>query len=261
MAYDRLLLAPGSGTRLLDVPGLAEHAIGLKTVTEALYLRDHVLGRLETAADLTDPAARRGALTFVVVGAGYAGVELTAQMARLTRNLLPLHPSITAADIRWLLVDVAKAVMPELGLSLGQAARQLLEKRGVDVRLGVSVTAVTDTAVTLTDGTTLDCRTLIWCVGVTANPLIDTLNLPMTKGRLEVDASLRLPAHPQVYAIGDAAAVPDLTKPADQHGNRPCVRRPPSTPCAKPPLPPATSRRSRPRHRPALPPPRPRPGR
>ena len=221
VAYDRLLLAPGSVTRLLDIPGLAQHAIGLKTVTEALYLRDHVLGRLETANDLTDPAARRAALTFVVVGAGYAGVELTAQMARLTHNLLPLHPSITAADVRWLLLDVATAVMPELGPSLGDAARQLLKKRGVDVRLGVSVTAVTDTQVTFTDWTILDCRTLIWCAGVTANPLIDTLNLPMTKGRLDVNASLRVPAHPDVYAIGDAAAIPDLTKPADQHGKHP----------------------------------------
>ncbi len=221
VAYDRLLLAPGSVTRLLDLPGLAEHAIGLKTVTEALYLRDHVLRRLETANDLTDPAARRAALTFVVVGAGYAGVELTAQMARLTRNLLPLHPAIAVQDVRWLLVDVAKAVMPELGASLGDTALQLLKKRGVDVRLGVSVTAVTDSEVTFTDGTTLDCSTLIWCAGITANPLIDTLNLPMTKGRLNVDASLRVPGHPDVYAIGDAGAIPDLTKPADEHGTRP----------------------------------------
>ncbi len=221
LPYDRLLLAPGSVTRLLDIPGLAEHAIGLKTVTEALYLRDHVLGRLETANELADPAARQGALTFIVVGAGYAGVELTAQMARLTGNLLPLHPNIAAEDIGWILVDVATTVMPQLGASLGQTALQLLKRRCVDVRLGVSVTAVTDNQVMLTDGSALNCSTVIWCAGITANPLIATLNLPTTKGRLNVDASLQLPGHPEVYAIGDAAAVPDLSKPADQHGTRP----------------------------------------
>lgn len=221
VSYDRLLLAPGSVTRLPGIPGLAEHAIGLKTVTEALYLRDHVLGRLETANELGDPAARRAALTFVVLGAGYAGVELTAQMARLTGNLLPLHPGIHPGEVRWLLVDVAKAVMPELGASLGDTALQLLNRRGVEVRLGISVTAVTASEVTLTDGSTLDCGTLIWCAGITANPLIAALGLPTTQGRLDTDASLRVPGHPDVYAIGDAAAIPDLTTPADEHGTRP----------------------------------------
>ncbi|MDQ6732262.1 MAG: FAD-dependent oxidoreductase, partial [Actinomycetota bacterium] len=193
LSYDRLLLAPGSVTRLLDIPGLADHAIGLKTVTEALYLRDHLLRRLESASALADPARRRAALTFLVVGAGYAGVELTAQMARLTANLLPLYPALNSEDPHWLLVDLAKAVMPELGSRLGQSAMQLLQQRRVDVRMGVSVTEATATQVTLTDGTALDCSTLIWCAGVTASPLIATLGLPSTKGRLNVDDYLRVP--------------------------------------------------------------------
>lgn len=221
LSYDRLLLAPGSVTRLLDIPGLAEHAVGLKTVTEALYLRDHLLARLETAGVVTDPVRRRAALTFVVVGAGYAGVELTAQMARLTTNLLPLHPAVRADDVHWLLVDVAKAVMPELGASLGESALQLLKQRRVDVRLGVSLTNVTDSQVSLTDGTVLDCTTVIWCAGVTANPLIATLGLPTAKGRLVVDDCLRVPGHTEVYAIGDAAAAPDLTKPIGEDGQHP----------------------------------------
>ncbi len=215
LSYDRLLLAPGSVTRMFDIPGLAEHAIGLKTVTEALYLRDHLLARLESASVVTDSGRRRAALTFVVVGAGYAGVELTAQMARLTTNLLPLYPQLQAGDVHWLLVDVAKAVMPELGASLGTSALELMQQRGVDVRLGVSASRVTPTQVTLTDGTTLDCSTLIWCAGVTASPLIASLGLPATKGRLNVDAYLRVPGRPRVYALGDAAAVPDLTATAD----------------------------------------------
>ena len=221
LAYDRLLLAPGSVTRLLDIPGLVEHAIGLKTVTAALYLRDHILGRLETAGTSTDADGRRAALTFVVVGAGYAGVELAAQMARLTRNLLPLHPRVRPEDIRWVLVDVAHSVMPELGESLGESALALLKRRQVDVRLGVSVTRVTDSVVTFSDGTALDCSTLIWCAGVRPSPLIDALELAKTKGRLAVDDYLRVPNHPHVYAIGDAAAVPDLTKQPDGHGQQP----------------------------------------
>ncbi|MDQ2845075.1 MAG: FAD-dependent oxidoreductase [Actinomycetota bacterium] len=221
LPYDRLLLAPGAVTKLLDIPGLAEHAIGLKTVTEALYLRDHLLGRLETASVLTDPVRRRAALTFIVVGAGYAGVELTAQMARLTANLLPLHPGIAAGDVRWLLIDVAKQVMPALGASLGESALHLLKRRDVDVRLGVSLTTVTDAQVTLSDGDVLDCSTVIWCAGVTPNPLIAAVGLPTTKGRLSVDEFLRVPSHPEIYALGDCAAVPDLTKPVDEHGQQP----------------------------------------
>jgi NADH dehydrogenase len=218
LSYDRLLLAPGSVTRLPDITGLAENAIGLKTVTEALYLRDHVLGRVEEASALADGARRRAALTFVVAGAGYAGVELTAQMARLTDQLLPLYPRLSQADVHWLLVDVATAVMPELGPSLGESALKLLRERRVDVRLGVSVQSATESAVHLTDGTVLDCATLVWCAGITANPFIGALGLPTAKGRLIVNAGLQVPGHPEVYGIGDAAAVPDLTKPRDDQG-------------------------------------------
>ena len=180
-----------------------------------------MLQRLESANVTDDAASRTAQLTFVVVGAGYAGVELTAQMARLTDNLLPLFPKLGPGDLRWVLVDVAHQVMPELGAALGDSALQLLRNRGVQVRLGTSVTAVTADAVTLSDGTRLECRTLIWCAGVTASPLIATTGLPTTKGRLVVDENLQLPGHPEVYALGDAAAVPDLTKPLDAHGQRP----------------------------------------
>lgn len=147
---------------------------------------------------MTDPVRRRAALTFVVVGAGYAGFKLTAQMARLTANLLPLRPAVHVDDIHWLLVDVAHAVMPELGASLGKSAPQLLRQRRVDVRLGVAVSNVTESQVSLTDGTVLDCTTLVWCAGVTANPLIATLELDTVHGRLVVDDKLRVPRHPEI---------------------------------------------------------------
>lgn len=221
LPYDRLLLAPGGVTRLMDIPGLADHAIGLKTVTEALYLRDHVLGRIEMAAALSDPVRRRAALTFLVVGAGYAGVELTAQMARLTAALLPRHPQLQPTDARWILVDDADAVMPERGPDLGREALALLRRRGVDVRLGVSVQEVTDSCAVLSDHTNVDCSTVVWCAGVTASPLIEQLGLPTTKGRLIVDAQLAVPGHPEIFAVGDAAAVPDLTAATDDDGNHP----------------------------------------
>jgi NADH dehydrogenase len=202
-------------TRLLDIPGLAEHGVGFKTVAEALYLRDHVLDRLEIANSTTDRVRRRAALTFVVVGAGYAGTELTAQMARLTTNLLPFYPALAPDDIRWILVDMASAVMPELGEHLGTYALGVLRRRNVEVRLGVSVSEATASEVTFTDGTSVDCTTLVWCAGVTPNPLIGQLGLPTTKGRLDVDLTLSVAGHPEVYAIGDAAAVPDSTKGSD----------------------------------------------
>jgi len=170
---------------------------------------------------MADPTRRRAALTFVTVGAGYAGVELTAQMARMIDGLLPLYPRISRDEVHWLLVDVSAAVLPELGPELGKSAMQLLQHRRVDVRLGVSIRELTADHVTLTDGTELDSSTVVWCAGVTANPLIATLDLPTTKGRLVVDTELRVPGHPEIYAIGDAAAVPDLTKTAPGKDSHP----------------------------------------
>jgi NADH dehydrogenase FAD-containing subunit len=170
---------------------------------------------MEIANSTTDRVRRRAALTFVVVGAGYAGTELTAQMARLTTNLLPFYPALAPDDIRWILVDMASAVMPELGEHLGTYALGVLRRRNVEVRLGVSVSEATASEVTFTDGTSVDCTTLVWCAGVTPNPLIGQLGLPTAKGRLDVDLTLSVAGHPEVYAIGDAAAVPDSTKGSD----------------------------------------------
>ncbi|RKT78248.1 NADH dehydrogenase [Terracoccus luteus] len=219
--YDILVLAPGSVSRLVDVPGLAEHAIGFKTVAQAMFLRDHVLGRLQAASELRTPDERRALLTFVVVGAGYAGTELVAQMALLTDGLRPVFPMIGDDEVRWVLLDMAPKVMPELGQHLGDDALALLERRGVDVRLETSLAHVREDAVDLTDGSTLECSTVVWCAGVTGNPLVATLGLPTTKGRLVVDTDLGVPGHPEIYAIGDAAAVPDVTADRDDDGKRP----------------------------------------
>jgi NADH:ubiquinone reductase (H+-translocating) len=210
--YDYLLLAPGGITRTVDVPGLAGRAVGFKTTAEALYLRELVLGRMEAASSNPEPLRRRAAFTFVVVGAGYAGVELTAQMARLTRNLLPLFPTLTGSQIRWLLLDTASAVMPELGTDLGERALRVLHSRDVEVRLRTSVKEVDGHQVRLTDGDVVPSATVVWCAGIAANPLVTTTGLPLEKGRLVVTPYLAVEEHPNVFAIGDAAAVPDISQ-------------------------------------------------
>ena len=184
LEWSRLLLAPGSVTRLLDIPGLAEHAVGFKTVGEALHLRDRLITQLEAADASGDPEHRRAALTFLVVGAGYAGTELCAQLALLTRRLVPRYPGVDPDDVHWLLVDVAEQVMPELGEELGDDALALLGERGVDVRLGTSVERVDADEVPLADGTVLGCQTVVWCAGVTASPLIGDLGLPTAQHAL-----------------------------------------------------------------------------
>jgi NADH dehydrogenase len=214
--YDLLLLAPGAVTRMRDIPGLAEHAVGFKTAAEALYLRELVLSQLEIADSEPDPARRRARMTFVVAGAGYAGTELAAQMGRLTGNLLPGFPALSPADVSWMLLDAADAVMPELGGELGEAALRLLRRRGVDVPLQTSISAVDSSSVHLTDGTTIACSTVIWRAGVTANPLVTTLGLPLTRGRVAVTPTLDVAGHTGIFVIGDAAAVPDLTSGAGQ---------------------------------------------
>ena len=214
--YNVLLLAPGAVTRMRDIPGLAEHAVGFKTAAEALYLRELVLSQLEIADSEPDPAQRRARTTFVVVGAGYAGTELTAQMGRLTDNLLPGFPALSPADVSWMLLDAVDTVMPELGSELGEAALRLLRRRGVDVRLQTSISAVDSASVYLTDGTTIACSTVIWCAGVTAHPLVATLGLPLTRGRVAVTSALYVARHPDIFVIGDAAAVPDLTRGAEE---------------------------------------------
>lgn len=210
--WDRLVLTPGSVTRLFDIPGLAEHARGLKTLAEALYLRDHLLGQLELAAAEPSGLQRDARRTVVVVGASYAGSELVVQLRALADEAAHRH-RIPAADIRFLLLDSADHVMPEVGPQLGQRAMDVLEQQGIDIRLGTTLTKVAEDHVDLTDGTTVATRTVAWVTGVTASPLIDRLDLPLDHGRLVVHPDLSVPGHPDVFAGGDAAAVPDLTNP------------------------------------------------
>ncbi|WP_416211050.1 NAD(P)/FAD-dependent oxidoreductase [Frankia sp. Cr2] len=212
MRWDRLVLTPGAVTRTFDIPGLTDHALGLKNLAEAVYLRDHVLRQFEYADASDDPAVRRALCTFVVVGAGYTGTELAAQMMQFTRRAVGQYPHLTARDIRWILLDLAPRVLPELGEALSKGAARVLAKRGVEVRLGTSISEVTADSVRFTDGESVAAHTLVWCAGVTPSPLISTLGLPTQHGRLVVDTRFQVPDVAGVFALGDAAAVPDVTQ-------------------------------------------------
>ncbi|MFF0105114.1 NAD(P)/FAD-dependent oxidoreductase [Streptomyces hirsutus] len=213
LSYDRLVLAAGSVNKLLPIPGVAEHAHGFRGLPEALYLRDHVTRQVELAAATDDPATCGARCTFVVVGAGYTGTEVAAHGKLFSDAQVHKHPMRTGMRPRWLLLDIADRVLPDLDERLSRTADRVLRDRGVDVRMGTSVKEATREGVLLTDGEFVATRTLVWCVGVRPDPLAESLGLPMERGRLLVDPQLRVPGRPEVFACGDAAAVPDLEEP------------------------------------------------
>ncbi|MCX4658234.1 NAD(P)/FAD-dependent oxidoreductase [Streptomyces uncialis] len=213
--YDIIVLAPGSVTRTFDIPGLIDHARGMKTLAEAAYVRDHVIAQLDLADASHDQEERASRLQFVVVGGGYAGTETAACLQRLTSHAVRRYPRLDARQIKWHLIDIAPKLMPELGDRLGLVALEILRRRGIEVSLGVSVAEASADKVTFTDGRVLPCRTLIWTAGVVASPLIATLDAETVRGRLAVRADMSLPGADGVFALGDAGAVPDLVKGGD----------------------------------------------
>ncbi|MER8158618.1 NAD(P)/FAD-dependent oxidoreductase [Streptomyces sp. NPDC094472] len=227
MAYDRLVLSVGSVNKLLPIPGVAEHAHGFRGMPEALYLRDHVTRQIEMSGTSEDPRERAARRTFVVVGAGYTGTEVAAHGVLFTDSLARKNTTLRDAPRpRWLLLDIAPRVLPELDKKLSRTADRVLRKRGVEVRTRTTVKEATSEGVRLDDGEFIETRSLIWCVGVRPDPLVDQLGLPTERGRLRVDQYLAVPGHPEVLACGDAAAVPDLTRPGQftpmtaQHAHR-----------------------------------------
>lgn len=225
--YDYIVLAPGSITRTFDIPGLTDHAFGMKTLAEAAYIRDHVISQLDLADASQDPVERASRLQFVVVGGGYAGTETAACLQRLTHAAVKRYPRLDPGLIKWHLIDIAPKLMPELGDKLGSSAQEILRRRGIDISLGTSIAKAGPEEVTFTDGRVVPTRTLIWTAGVVASPLIATLGAETVKGRLAVAPEMNLPGDDGVFALGDSAAVPDLAKgdgamcpPTAQHAMR-----------------------------------------
>jgi NADH dehydrogenase len=226
VGYDRVILTVGSVNKLLPIPGLADHAHGFRSIAEAMYLHDHILRQLELASVAADPEERRARCTFVVVGAGYTGTEVAAQGQLLTTRLARTLPGLAGQPIRWLLLDTAHRLLPELDPRLSRTADRVLRRRGVEVRTGQSVAEAGDGYVQLTTGEKVPTQALIWCVGVRPDPFVDGLNMATNRGRLVVDEFMAVPGAPDIYACGDCAAVPDLTRPGQicgmtaQHAQR-----------------------------------------
>jgi len=222
--YDQLIVALGSVSRTLPIPGLGEHAIGFKSLSDATALRNQVLSCLDIAESLEDPALRAEYLGFVFVGAGYAGVEGLAELQDFAAQAIELYPRCAAQGMRWVLVEARGRIMQEVPESLSEFAERELRGRGIEVRTRTTLRELSARAATLADGEAIAARTVVWTAGVKPSPVISRLGLPLDgEGRIVVDATMRvadraLPASPSsraahVWAIGDCAAVPDASRP------------------------------------------------
>ncbi|MEI7034482.1 NAD(P)/FAD-dependent oxidoreductase [Streptomyces pratensis] len=210
--YDEIVIAPGSVSRTLPVPGLADFGIGFKTVEEAIGLRNHVIEQMDIASATRDPAIRDAALTFVFVGGGYAGVEALAELEDMARYTARYYHNIKPADLRWILVEASGRILPEVGEAMGAYALGELRGRNIDVRLDTRLDTCEDRVAVLSDGSRFPTRTLVWTAGVRPAPLLAAAGLPLTeRGRLRCAATLGVEGVPHAWAAGDAAAVPDLT--------------------------------------------------
>jgi NADH dehydrogenase len=216
VTYENVVVALGAISRSLPIPGLADHALGFKTLPDAIYLRNHVLRRLEAAAAAPNEAHRRRELTFVFVGAGYAGVEALAELSDLVRDALRYYPTLREEPQHWVLVDAAPKILPEIPTPLGEYAARQLGGRGVDIRVGTTLSAVEPHAAVLSDGDRILTSTVVWTAGVRANPVNERLGLPLDeRGRVKVEPTLQVEGLAGVWALGDGARVPNAATPGE----------------------------------------------
>jgi NADH dehydrogenase len=214
LEYANLVVALGAIARTLPVPGLAEHALGFKNLADAIALRNHVLRQLEAADAAVDPDVVKRHLTFVFVGAGYAGVEALAELSDLVRDALRYYPRLRDVDRRWVLVDAAAKILPEIPARLGEYAARELDKRGVDIRVGTTLDSMDERSATLSDGERIETDTLVWTAGVKATPLVGRFGFPIDeKGRIKVSPTLCVEGRENVWALGDCARVPNAATP------------------------------------------------
>ncbi len=214
LRYRELVLALGAVPRTLPVPGLAEHALSFKSLADAINLRNHVLSRLEAADAEQDEAIRRAHLSFVFVGAGYAGVEALAELSDLVDDAIRHYPRLRDTPRRWAIVDAAPKILPEIPRRLGEYAARELAERGVAIHVGTTLESISADEAVLGNGTRIPTRTLVWTAGVRANPLLRELGLPLDdRGRVEVDELLRVRGLEGVWALGDCARVPNTRSP------------------------------------------------
>jgi NADH dehydrogenase len=209
-----VVVALGAVARVLPIPGLAEHGLFFKNLADAITLRNHVLRRLEIAASDTTPGHRRRELTFVFVGAGYAGVEALGELSDLVRDALRYYPELRDEPQRWVLVEAAPRILPAIPTPLGEYAHRELERRGVEIHVSTTLDAVEPHAVRLSGGNQILTHTVVWTAGVRAHPLLPELGLPVDEtGRVCVDETLRVEGLEHAWALGDGARVPNAATP------------------------------------------------
>ncbi|MFF6780813.1 FAD-dependent oxidoreductase [Streptomyces sp. NPDC012510] len=212
LTYDELVLAPGSISRTLPVPGLADFGIGFKTVEEAIGLRNHVIEQMDIASSTRDPAIRDAALTFVFVGGGYAGVEALGELEDMARYTARYYHNVKPEDMKWILVEASDRILPEVGEEMGRYTVTELRRRNIDVRLHTRLESCTDRVAVLSDGARFPTRTVVWTAGVKPHPVLAATDLPLNeRGRLKCTAELSVEGVSHAWAAGDAAAVPDVT--------------------------------------------------
>jgi NADH:ubiquinone reductase (H+-translocating) len=214
LEYANLVVALGAVARTLPIPGLAEHALGFKDLADAIGLRNHVLRQLEAADAAVDPQVAKRHLTFVFVGAGYAGVEALAELSDLVRDTMRYYPRLREIEQRWVLVDAAPKILPEIPSGLGDYAARELAKRGIEIRVGTTLDSAEEHVATLSGGERIETDTLVWTAGVRATPLVGRFGLPVDeKGRVAVDPTLKVEGRENVWSLGDCARVPNAATP------------------------------------------------
>ena len=209
LPYDALVVALGSITNFYNLPGLQERALTMKSLGDAVHLRNRLIQFMEEADTECCAGIRAPLMTFVVAGGGFAGVETIAGLFDFVHGSRPYYPNIGARDVRVVLVHPGDVILPELGEELGRYAQRKLGERGIEIRGNVKVAAVTDDGVTLSDGLFIPSRTVVWTAGTTPNPILSTLPCRKERGRIVVDETLEVPGFPGVFAVGDCALVPN----------------------------------------------------
>jgi NADH:ubiquinone reductase (H+-translocating) len=224
LEYDDVVFALGSVTNFYDIPNLAETAIAMKSLGDAIGLRNRLIEHLEEADTECAADDRESLLTFVVAGGGFAGVETIGSINDLLKATLPYYRNLRPEMIRVVLVHPGDFVLPELGEELGRYAGRKLAERGVEIRLNTKIKAVTSKGVQLSDGTHISTRTMIWTAGTSPHPLLEKLPLPKERQRLKVNRAMGVEGYPGVWALGDCAMIPDehggYQPPTAQHASR-----------------------------------------
>ncbi|WP_204018615.1 NAD(P)/FAD-dependent oxidoreductase [Sphaerimonospora thailandensis] len=210
--YDVIVMAAGSISRTLPIPGLADAAIGFKTIGEAIALRNRVLALLDRADSTDDPDVRRRALTFVVVGGGFAGIEALAELEDMTEDSIKYYPAIQKSDLRWVLIEASDRILPEVGPEMGEWTAEQLRERGIELKMETRLNSCVGGLVKTSDDDEFESATIVWTAGVKPSPVVDSTDLPLDeRGRIKTTARLTIAGVKGAFAAGDIAGVPDIT--------------------------------------------------